>query len=84
MLHLGAAISVETGVLGARTPDPLSSIVFFAGGWTSCGIFFSEAGCNVCGCVVSRAGIGGTTDVTGFDEGFAPLVEIGDGPGEAV
>jgi len=64
--------------------DPLSSMVFLAGSWTACGGFLSGADCNVIGCVVSRAGVVETTDVSGFAMAAgAAVVEAVTGAGEA-
>jgi hypothetical protein len=68
-LHVEVSVAWEPVVLAASSVlGPLISKAFLAGGWTSCGFFFSEADCSVSGCTVSRAGIGGTADAAGFDK----------------
>ena len=67
---IGAAMFGAWTVLGLP-----GSAVFRAAGGTFCGLFVAGADCNVSGCVVSRAGIAGAADASGFGNAGALAAE---------
>jgi len=67
-------VSLDPVVLGASAVlDPPVFAALFGGGGTSRGVLFAGADCNVSGCLASPAGIGATTEASGFDDAGATL-----------